>query len=79
MKKHYAVHLCTLSDKFVKVEFKNRTYHFEHTAWAGWVATTASGNGASRDHPFGAWQELKRCHDPGIILDRRDTYFGSLE
>jgi len=62
------VHLCCLSDKFVGVEHGGRTYYFERTAWAGWVSCTKDGNGTSREHPRGAWLELKRQHAPDITV-----------
>lgn len=60
--------VCTMSDKFVAVEFQGRKYCFEHTAWAGWVPCTEAYQGVKRNHPIGAWAELKRIHDPDINI-----------
>lgn len=68
-KKRMDVHVCILSDKFVTVRYNNRDYNFEHTAWAGWVPTTLNHSGAKKNHPLGAWRELKRLHDPEIIVE----------
>lgn len=60
--------VCTMSDKIVSVEYKGKHYHFENTAWAGWVCCDKDYQGVTRNHPHGAWSELKRLHDPGILI-----------
>ena len=60
--------LCTMSDKMAVVRFNNRNYHFEHTFASGWVPCTKGYQGTARNHPRGAWLELKRLHDPKIIV-----------
>lgn len=59
------MHLCSMTEKSVAVKYKGKIFHFDFVTMCGWIPVYADGSGSTRkNHPKGAWEELKRLHDP---------------